>query len=449
MVRCNPDALRKPALRSSPFNNLEKIMYRLDTPDEPWTMYSECVLEGQVDDARFAAALRHALTTHSMCRARMRSDASGKPQYVWEIPDQDEHWPLTICTAEDDDALQQRRLAFESEPVPLHVSPPLRVMLVHTPKGDRVLFLFNHILCDGMSMIRFMISIQSHYLGTPDDRLEFDEFAIRNAPQLLRSRSLVQFRNRLQTLSHYRRTLPSETLRIKRRCKAKPAPGSAVYGVELIPFSVDETRNLRKACNAPVMLNDLLLAGLALTIRRWNQRHDTELGPVGIMVPTDQRPREKWRRDAIANFSSGVVVSLPADAPDDLGEAARLLNQQSAELTRVDAAGYVMELMRLPLWLLILLGRWLLPPPREQTTVLTNLGKIPRQGLDMGDAGKVTEVYGAPPLPIRWRIGIGATIGNNRLFLAIRYHRSQFDQAAAAEFAAMYRQCLMTETVTD
>jgi hypothetical protein len=78
------------------------------------------------------------------------------------------------------------------------------------------------------------------------------------------------------------------------------------------------------------------------------------------------------------------------------------------------------------------------------SAVLSNVGRlegVPDLG---GDAGAVRSVWFSPP----GRMPLGASVGTatlgNELFVALRYRRALFDAGAAADFAALYREVLIS-----
>ncbi len=141
-------------------------------------------------------------------------------------------------------------------------------------------------------------------------------------------------------------------------------------------------------------VNDVLLAGLGVTIRRWNDRHDATAGPVSVMMPVNLRPAE-WRNDVVGNFASYVSVRFTPRDLVDLPAAVSAARARTREIKRRDAAGLVVDLLELPTAtlptavkrrfqdLITLTGNRFV-----DTAVLSNLGRldgVPRLGGSAGD----------------------------------------------------------------
>ncbi|MEA2283246.1 MAG: hypothetical protein QOK21_3853 [Solirubrobacteraceae bacterium] len=75
------------------------------------------------------------------------------------------------------------------------------------------------------------------------------------------------------------------------------------------------------------------------------------------------------------------------------------------------------------------------------TAVLSNLGRIENVP-DLGDAGRVREVWFSPP----GRMPLGASLGfatlDGRLFVTLRYRHALFDAEAGAEFLSQFHRVL-------
>jgi hypothetical protein len=78
------------------------------------------------------------------------------------------------------------------------------------------------------------------------------------------------------------------------------------------------------------------------------------------------------------------------------------------------------------------------------TAVLSNLGRLDALPDLGGEAGAVHSVWFSPPgrMPLGTSLGT-ATLGDE-LFVTLRYRRALFDAAAAAGFAALYREVLIS-----
>lgn len=197
-------------------------------------------------------------------------------------------------------------------------------------------------------------------------------------------------------------------------------------------------------------VNDVLLAGLGVTIARWNDHHGVASAPLGLMMPVNLRPAE-WRTDVVGNFASYVSVRLAPPELTDLSVAVSAARARTREIKRHDAAGLVVDLLELPTAtlptavkrrfqdLITLTGSRLV-----DTAVLSNLGRL--DGVPRLDdrAGHVTEVWFSPPGRMPLGASIGAATYNGELFLCLRYRHTLFDAGGAAGFARILHDVLTT-----
>jgi NRPS condensation-like uncharacterized protein len=183
-------------------------------------------------------------------------------------------------------------------------------------------------------------------------------------------------------------------------------------------------------------VNDVLLAALAVTVRRWNGAHSSNARRVTLSMPVNLRPPE-WRTEVVGNFASYVTIS--GTVADDFAAALECVGRQTREVKRDGLAGVVVDLLAGYSMLTIAAKRRLPQMIRMtgdaavDTVSLSNLGTL----APMGDA--VEAVWFSPP----GRMPLGAALGvatyDDQLHLALRYRHTQFDAPAAHAFAQLYR----------
>jgi hypothetical protein len=78
------------------------------------------------------------------------------------------------------------------------------------------------------------------------------------------------------------------------------------------------------------------------------------------------------------------------------------------------------------------------------TASLSNLGALEAFPSLGDDAGEVEAVWFSPPNRMPLGASFGAATLDGRLHLTLRYRYSQFDGEAAAAFARLYRETLLT-----
>jgi NRPS condensation-like uncharacterized protein len=291
-----------------------------------------------------------------------------------------------------------------------------------------------------------MASILRAYAGEDDPQDPVDPLAVRDIGELVDSRSLPARLSRSRTLARQVTRVAAPPARIA----AEGADGGRDgYGFELMQLGPDELQAIldRRAGGATV--NDVLLGALALTIRRWNERHGEGEGRIGIMMPVNLRPGE-WRTDVFGNFASIVSVDLGAGDQADLPAAVAAAAERTRQIKDEGGAGLAVDLLELP--------TATLPTAVKQrfqdlisltgsrfvdTAVLSNLGRLEAVPALGGEAGEVRKVWFSPPGRMPLGASLGAATYGAELFLTLRYRHALFGARAAADFAALLREGLL------
>src|ERR1041384_7813650 len=279
-------------MRTAAFNQIDILFFNSDLEESPRSVDVHLRVEGRVDERRLAEAIRAATRVHPMARARMRPFGATATRYYWEIPDEIDGVPLSVVDAVDDETLAQARTRLQSIKVPLSTSPPFRVELLHRADGDWLMLNANHTVLDGASAIRLWRSVLRHYAGEPDPVPDIDPLAVRDLRTLARPKSMAQRLARWRIVIESFGRAIDPPVRVVPRRGTNGAVGEGIYAMELLPLSVEETRQFIARRQKPVTLNDMLVAGLVLTIREWNRRTGGKTGRVSIMVSASLRPEE-------------------------------------------------------------------------------------------------------------------------------------------------------------
>ena len=89
-------------------------------------------------------------------------------------------------------------------------------------------------------------------------------------------------------------------------------------------------------------VNDVLLAALAVGVRRWNAEHGRTARRVAISMPVNLRPHE-WGAEVGGNFASYVTIS--ATVADAVPVALECIARQTRAIKRDGLAGVVVDLL--------------------------------------------------------------------------------------------------------
>lgn len=433
-------------MRTTPFNLLDGAFLNLDTREEPWSVQVELRVSGRLDAERLSQAIWAMTETHPMARARLRPVRDIDTTYVWEIPDRIDHLPLEIVEVSDEAGLADARSRLQSMMVPLNNAPPFAISLVHCPGGDYLMLNASHIMADGLSTFRLITSIARHYAGEADPVPSFDPLSVRDLSRLAGARSLPERLKRATSLIEHLWESRKGLTRVKTKGFQRNSAQDG-YGFVTLHFNAADSARVMARREKPATVNDMLLAGLMVSIRRWNEREGGETGRQSVMMPVNLRPQDWWYEVA-TNFSSYVPVALDSHEQTDFVTAMRAVCARTTQLKNEGSAGTLIDLLEIPRWLPAILKKRLrdVVPLFERTSVetavLSNLGRLASPP-SFGSAGMVTEIWFSPPGLMPMGTSVGAASMGDEMFLTLRYRRAQFDADAAREFAALYRETLL------
>jgi NRPS condensation-like uncharacterized protein len=224
------------------------------------------------------------------------------------------------------------------------------------------------------------------------------------------------------------------------------------YGFAFLQLEPDEVERLVDLRTPGATVNDVLLGALAVTVRRWNERHDTPCGAVYLMMPVNLRPAD-WRTEVVGNFASYVSVRFASGDHTTIASAVEAATAGTQRIKEGGIAGLIVDLFGAPMLIPAALKQRmtdLIPLTGNlsvDTAVLSNLGRL-SDVPELGDAGAVREVWFSPPGRMPLGASLGAATLDGRLFVTLRYRHTQFGAGAADAFLAGLRRAL-TERPAD
>jgi NRPS condensation-like uncharacterized protein len=433
-------------MQSVPLNPLDELFLHLDHREEPWGIHFEVRIGGRFDPDRLAAAVAAAAARHPIARARLASWRGIDRGYRWEIADVLDA-PVTIVHCADEAELAAVRERLYSVSPSLTVAPPFIVVHAQGAAGDSLLLNLHHAAGDGMGAARLVLSILRAYAGAEDPLPVLDPLGVRDVYALAGAASLAERLDRRRAV--WRRAADDYRGGPPARLATEGGGEYPGYGFELLGLSAAETEVVRGHRTGDATLNDVLLAGLAVAIERWNLEHDLPAHRITLTMPVNLRPPE-WRTEVLANLASYTTVSVGHGQRDDLASALEATVEGTRMIKEHGLAGTVVDQLHRLSTLPVAVKRTLpaLIPLTGNVVVdtasLSNLGVFDVFPWLGDDAGAVEAVWVTPPN----RMPLGASFGvatlDGRLHLALRYRRAQFDGDAAAAFARLYRDVLTT-----
>lgn len=422
---------------------LDELYLHLDREDEPWTVHVEIRAQGHIDGPRLLEAVRQAAQRHPLARARLTETGPIDPGYRWEIASELEEIDLEEIECDDDASLAGARERLLSRSPRLDRPGPFALVLAHHSEGDVIVMSLHHAAGDGLSALRLMGSVARAYGGEDDPAPPVDPLEVRGVLAMSAAGSLTERLARARAgLDYLARGLSTPA-----RIVAQGADDRPGYGFELTAFEPEEVGRIAGRRTDGATINDVLLAGLAVSIQRWNERFGEEVDAIYLMMPINLRPAE-WRLDVMGNYASYVSVRLRASDHATLDDAIRAAAARTRQIKDGGVAGLIVELFAAPTLLPTALKQRmqdLIPLSGNlvvDTAVLSNLGRV--QGVPtLGEAGAVQELWFSPPgrMPLGASFGVASLEG--RLFLTLRYRHAQFSPSAAAEFVHLYRETLL------
>jgi NRPS condensation-like uncharacterized protein len=426
------------------FNSVDESLHLLDEaePTQPLSIQFELRAPGALDEQRLREAVAAACAVHPMARARQVPWKASQPRYEWEITQGLDLDPVRVVDAGDDEATGAARAALQSRCVSLAESPPFRVCLVRHPGGDYVMLNVNHSASDGVGTLRLMRSIVRAYAGDPDPTPEVDPLAVRDldvelAPATLEDR-----------LRGWRGMIDSWSKAASAPARLAPDGGNdqAGFGFHHVTLPADRTAALDPKRYAPGTVNDLLLAALARTVETWNADHGAPCQRVGLMMPVNVRPRDRWY-DVVGNFAGDVTISTTTKERADRAALITAIANQTRQAKDDGTASAVLALLAsrsaVPIGVKQAMTALLAPSADRyaNSAVLSNVGRV-AEPMSFGADGEASELWFSPPARTPMSLGLGAASYGGRLHLAFRYCHASLSAAAAERFAGRYLEAL-------
>jgi NRPS condensation-like uncharacterized protein len=199
---------------------------------------------------------------------------------------------------------------------------PLRVVVLPTPNGCRLILSFSHLAMDGAGMAAVGHVLFAHLYGVRpslpvekrrDVARTLDGLSLRHVPMLARDLASAMLQ-------------PFRVWSAAPRERPYPKDGSTKPTSRQIVLEAATVEALKNQCGKDVRINDLFVAAIALVAAK--RSHD---GPVAVLYTMDLRRYSSSARLSAANVSSIVTTIVPRSATKNLPDALKTVAKITAE----------------------------------------------------------------------------------------------------------------------
>jgi NRPS condensation-like uncharacterized protein len=418
------------------FGVVDELSCYFDSPAEPNNVHLEVWLPGHLDEVRLREAVAAMLADQPTARVRRAAGGSWRPGYSWDVPPQADLDPISVANWRTEAELDAARARFLATAPPLDRSPSFRLLRARGPEWESLILNAHHAAFDGHSCLLLLRLIADRY----SDR----DLAPPEAAWPVSPGTAGPGRSRGGTLRPAARIAP------RRAHGRAPGYGFCLLGWPGVPAVP------QPAAGPPATVNDLLVAALAETVRRWNAKSGG--GHPGrrirISMPADARP--PGHDNALGNLSRlcAVTTEPGASSPPDLiaavaAQTGQAKDQPGPQVDPVMAAVGRVPLPALVKRRLLRMAVRCLGSLAADTSLLSNLGNVTRPPR----FGSLTpmRMWFSTSAHMPRGLSVGAVTVEGQLQICFRYRYALLDDAAASAFAEEYAEVLtyLTEPVTE
>lgn len=389
-----------------PLAAFEQLMLADARPGHPMCFYLECVVEGDLDEARLRRAVERTAQRHPLTRSRVgwRSGRpcwlppDAAPEFVWRPAPGDAPW----------------------RPPDLERGSGVRIVVRRFGDGAHgVALVVHHAVCDGIAACEFLGDVWTYYDGGEPRPF--------TAPAERRARGPAEpGADAAAVAPGERSTVVGETLAFARFLAAPlanvpagllPADGGADGGPPFASLELDAgfTARLRAAAQERrATVNDLVLAAVMRAVVEWNDRAGVRRRGIRVTMPVNLRAVRE-RRPADNAIGYAFLDRTPAECRDR-EHLTRFLATASQWVVGSGAASRFIETITVVAqWprLLALVTRL---PVCLATVTVSNVGDVGRRmragvprvgGRDAPGGLTIRSFAGVPPLRPGTRAAVG------------------------------------------
>jgi len=426
------------------FGVVDELTCCYDRASEPANVHVEVWLPGRLDRDAFHASVLAVLSARPRARARRVAGGRWRRRSHWEYPAVLDTDPVRASSWEDEASLSRQRAAFLSESAGLDAAPPLRFLLASGPDRDCVILNAHHAALDGMSCLGLLRAVAAQY-GTeigygphdwPGDvrhrggasasahrvprQATAPAGAAADAPAPGRLGPIVRIAGKPDLAEH----------------GPRPGYGACLVAWDGLPAAAGKLRLLGGT------VNDLLIAAMMTTIRRWNDSNGGRAGRIRITMPVGDQTAD-GEPDAWGHLSRLTAVTARVPAGSAAGDLIGAVVRQTRYAKdhpgpQLDLPSRALAAAPLPVpvrsgllrTVLRVAGPWFC-----DTSLVTNLGAVEPMWFGPRAA---EQVWFSTSAHLPRGLSLGAVTVGGELRLTFRYRRALLGDAAASEFAGLY-----------
>ncbi len=428
-----------------PLTTFEKYMLTDDSPEYPMGFVIEIRLTGQLDKKSFESALDLASRRHPLLLATISTSSK---KLAWENSNQ---IPV-VEWIESTDCLKSNSTGY----INLKKQTGLQTTVRIEGENSRVSFLFHHAVVDGVGAMHFigdLLAIYGQYTSSPNDQQPelstVTPSVLHQRGELYAKTSQLNhswrriFRHLFEFLYYYPSGIISPNLK-----QASSSVASSQPFLIRILSRTQLTAIKNKAARLNVAPNDIYLATLFQTIKKWNELYGGRSlrRYYRIAIPSSLRTPVHDNSPA-ANIVSYIFLNQSEKDINHHDHLIQSISQRTKQLLSSTDS-------RLPLY--FLKGGFSVPgfvssvlklPLRLSTATLANVGDVKRQlncRFPMHKrkciAGSVTleGLFGAAPIRKRTSVGISVGTYAGELLMNFNCASSCFSPEESEQFADLF-----------
>ncbi len=431
-----------------PLTPMEHFFVVDDSPTHPMLATVQLTFQGSLEVLKLEKALNQSLKRNPLLSSRITPGA-GSWQWV-----HDGNWKPTIRSLAESPPIVDGR----PEPLNLLQEPGMRVWLGSRDDKSTLLFQFHHACVDGIGIRRFIVDFLINYTRcfaksqtSIAPRLRLD----RLDPERLIARGCLQQVEQMPAtcpLTSWQRAKnlfyfffqPPHPLERTPKLRIRQSSNSQVITQQARLDEHDSDAILKRASENGVKLDELGLALLFHTCRRWQRTHCSTKANrrIRLLTPYDLRGKD----DLLLSAANRISFTFLGRTHRQCTNWAELLRGVQDEMISIkDSKVYADFLLGLRSGLACpAIMKWAIRKNQNMATAVFSFGgnldrRLSRNFTNEGGYMRIgnallQDVMAAPPVRANTNIAIGLCMVNQRICISAAWNREVLTESDAAKF---------------